>query len=268
MCVETVLDPFIILRWRGGSDNNNIPLCRVIQNMLSSRRFYVDGTRNFVYADDLCVTAQYPSFTEVEHTIEALDELTIYYQSNSLRANPDKTQVTSFYLKNREAKRTLEVKWNNTDLENTPHPKYLGVTVDRTLSYKQHIHNTKMKVTTRNNVLKMLSNSKCGCNASTIRTTTLALSYSAAEYACPVWASSPHASKLDPELNDACRLITGCLRPIHVEELYLLAGIAPPYTRRDVCARVEKKKQEMNAAHSLHGQVPPCRETLEERMLP
>ena len=34
--------------------------------------------------------------------------------------NPDKTQVTSFHLKNREAKRTLKVNWNNTDLENTP----------------------------------------------------------------------------------------------------------------------------------------------------
>ena len=63
-----------------------------------------DGTRNLVYADDLCVTAQYPSFTEVEHTIEeALDLLTTYYRSNSLRANPDKTLVTSFHLKNRQA---------------------------------------------------------------------------------------------------------------------------------------------------------------------
>ena len=193
------------------------PLCRVIQNMLSSRRFYVelnndrsiwrnqknglprgsvltpilfniythyqplhDGTLNFVYADDLCVTAQYPSFTELEHTIEeALGELTTYYRSNSLRANPDKTQVTSFHLKDREAKRMLEVKWNNTDLENIPHPKYLGVSLDRTLIYKKHIHNTKMKVATRNNLMKKLSNSKWGCNASTISTTALALSYSA-----------------------------------------------------------------------------------------
>ena len=153
---------------------------------------------------------QYPSFTEVEHTIEeSLDELTTHYRSNSLRANPDKTQVTSFHLKNREAKKTLEVKWNNTDLENTPHPKYLGVTLDRTLIYKMHIHNTKKKVATRNNLLKKLSNSKWGCNTSTIRITALALSYFAAEYACPVWARSPHASKLDPELNDACRSITG-----------------------------------------------------------
>ena len=95
----------------------------ILFNIYTNDQLLNDGTRNFVYADELCVTAPYPSFTEVEHTIEkALDELTIYYRSN------------------RKAKRKLEVKWNNTDLENTPHTKLLGVTLDRTLSYKQHIH--------------------------------------------------------------------------------------------------------------------------------
>ena len=150
------------------------PLCRVIQNMLSSRRLYVElnnersrwrkqkndlpqgsvllsilfnidtndqplhnGSRSFIYTDDLCVTAQEPSFVEVETTIEeSLSKLTQYYRSNNLRANPDKTQVTAFHLRNKEAKRTLKVKWNRTDLGNTPHPKYLGVTLDRTLSHK------------------------------------------------------------------------------------------------------------------------------------
>ena len=38
-----------------------------------------------------------PSFTEVERTIgDALDTLTQYYRSNSMRANQDKTQVTAF----------------------------------------------------------------------------------------------------------------------------------------------------------------------------
>ena len=98
-----------------------------------------NGTRSFIYADDLCVTAQQPSFVEVETTIEdSLSELTQYYGSNNLHANSEKTQVTVFHLKNKEAKRTLKVKWNRTDLENTP----LGVKLDRTLSYKQHIYNT------------------------------------------------------------------------------------------------------------------------------
>ena len=119
------------------------------------RTINLDGTRSFIYADDLCVTAQYHTFQEVEQQIEeALGELTHYYRSNSLRANPDKTQVTAFHLRNREAKRSLQVWWNGVDLENTETPKYLGVTLDRTLSYKTHIHNTKMKVATRNNLLK------------------------------------------------------------------------------------------------------------------
>ena len=35
---------------------------------------------------------------------------------------------------------------------------------------------------------------------------------------------------------------------------FLLAGIAPPDIRRDVCARMEKTIQETNEAHSLYGQ--------------
>ena len=113
-----------------------------------------------------------------------------------------------------------------------------------------------MMVATLNNLLRKLSRSKWGTNESTIRTTALALSYSVGEYAAPAWARSAHAYKLDSELNSICRAITGCLKPTNVEELYLLSGIAPPNIRRDVCARVEKAKQEINEAHSFHGKIP------------
>ena len=41
-----------------------------------------------------------------------------------------------------------------------------------------------------------------------------------AEYAAPVWARSSYAQKLNPELNSACRAVTGCLKPTNVEDLY------------------------------------------------
>ena len=141
-------------------------------------------------------------------------------------------------------------------MENTTHPEYLDVILDRTLSCKQHIQNTQMKVATRNNLLKKLANSKWGKNASTIRTTALALCYSIAEYAAPVWATSTYADILDPEVNKACRAITGCLKPTYVEDLYLLAGIAPPDIRRDVCATMKRTKQMEQETHSLFGHIP------------
>ena len=49
--------------------------------------------------------------------------------------------------------------------------------------------------------------------ASTLRPSCLALCYSAAEYACPVWARSTHAHNLNPALHDCCRIISGCLKP-------------------------------------------------------
>ena len=53
-------------------------------------------------------------------------------------------KLPAFHMRNKEANRSLKVEWNRTKLENTPHPKYLGVTLDRTISYKEHIHNTKI----------------------------------------------------------------------------------------------------------------------------
>ena len=212
-------------RWR--LQKNGLPQGRVLSptlfNIYTNNQPVHDGTRSFIYADDLCITAQFHTFSQVESTTEeALVELTEYYRNNSLRANPDQMQVTAFHLRNRESKRSLKVSWHRVDLENTTYPQYLGVTLDMTLSYKHHIQNTKMKVATCNSLLRKIGNSKWGTNASTIRTTALAMRYSIAEYAAPVWARSTYANILDPELNKACRAITGCLKPTYVEDLYLL----------------------------------------------
>ena len=191
----------IILNQKLYITTHDSTLCRILQNMLSNQRSYVelnnerirwryqknglpqgsvlfniytndqplhDVTRNLIYADDLCATAQHTSFNKIETTVEeSQGELTHYYRANSLRANPDKTQVTAFHLRNKEAKRSLKIKWNNSDLGNTVYPKYLGITLDRTLSCKEYIQNTKMKVATLNNLMRKLENSKRGTISTT-----------------------------------------------------------------------------------------------------
>ena len=51
-------------------------------------------------------------------------------------------------------------------------------------------------------------------------------------YACPVWERTTHVCKLDPVLNEACRSITGYLRPTFVDNVHIFAGMAPPGVRR------------------------------------
>ena len=156
-------------------------------------------TCSFICPDDLCIASQGSDFNDIEASLtHALSTLSTYYDTNQLHANPSRTQVCAFHLRNREAKRELNGVWNDTRLSNTTTPEYLGVHLDRTLCYRTHIEKTKMKVNARNNIICKLVNSKWGCKASTLRPSCLALCYSAAEYACPVWARSTHARKLNP----------------------------------------------------------------------
>ena len=196
---------------------------------------------------------QHCNFPEIEATLErGLVDMSAYYLLNHLRRNPGKTQICSFHLKNREAKWELDVTGDGIKLENHQHPVYLGVTLDRTLSYREHIQKMRAKVSARNSLLRQLTNSKWGAHPGTLRTSALALCFSAAEYACPVWSRSCHTHKLDPILNETCRIVTGCIKTTPVHCLYALSGIAPPDIRRAVTTQAERKKQAENNRHLLH----------------
>ena len=64
-----------------------------------------------------------------------------------------------------------------------------------------------------------------GAGAKTLRIATLSLVYSAAEYCAPVWCRSTHTHLIDSILNDALRIVTGCLHPTPTD--HLLSGIQP-----------------------------------------
>jgi len=90
-------------------------------------------------------------------------------------------------LNNKEAKREFKVKYNNETLPFCSEPKYLGVTLDRSLRYRQHLESLRKKLTSRVALLRRLAASGRGAGATTLRTATLALVHSTAEYCAPVW---------------------------------------------------------------------------------
>ena len=129
-------------RWH--AQKNGLPqgsvLAPVLFNIYTNDQPQYPNIQRYIYADDLCIATQSNSFNEIEERLSAaLDTLSEYYKKWHLNANPSKTQVCAFHLNNHQARRKLQVRWGNVELEHHAHPVYLGVTLDRTLSFKDHI---------------------------------------------------------------------------------------------------------------------------------
>ena len=80
---------------------------------------------------------------------------------------------------------------------------------------------------------------------------TLSLVYSTAEYCAPVWCRSAHTRLIDSVLNDALRIVTGCLRPTPTDHLPI--GIQPAELRRMGATLSLAYRGSLDPDHILHG---------------
>jgi hypothetical protein len=179
-----------------------------------------------------------------------------------LQPSPSKTVSTVFHLHHAKSSTQLDVFLNDLRLKHDPKPVYLGVTLDRTLTFKAHLQKTAAKVRTRNNLLSMLAGSTWGADASTLRCSALALCYSAAEYCAPAWRNSVHCSALDTQLHQTMRLISGTIRSTQTAWLPVLSNIAPPAIRRTKATADLLQKVRANADLPLNTDLanpPPLR---------
>jgi hypothetical protein len=81
----------------------------------------------------------------------------------------------------------MDIQFAGTGVQHVDHPKNLGVTLDRALTYNPHLTKTGEKVAARVNLVRKLAGTNWGASAETLRTASLALVYLTAEYCAPVW---------------------------------------------------------------------------------
>jgi hypothetical protein len=136
-----------------------------------------------------------------------------------------------FHLNKHAANKQMH--FSGHSIKHFDHPKYLGVALDRTLMFKSHLEKAAKKVSSRVNLVRKLAGTKWGSNAQTLGTASLALVHSSVEYCAPVWLNSAHVHKLDVQLNNVMRLITGTVQWTELQWLPVLSNIAPPKLRRE-----------------------------------
>ena len=211
-------------------------------------------SRKFAYADDLALLHSSGNWKDLEGTLsQDMATLSAYLQTWRLKLSHTKTVTTAFHLNNREAKRELKVYNNGGLLLFCPTSTYLGVKLDRSLTFRHHLVALRKKLSLCVTLLRRLVGSGWGAGAKTLRIATFSLVYSTAEYCAPVWCRSAHTCLIDSVLNDALRIVTGCLHPTPTDHLPILSGIQPAELCRMGATLSLAYHGSLDPNHILHG---------------
>jgi len=134
-------------RWR--HSKNGLPQGSVLAQTLF--KIHTNGqpkstdsnVKHCTCADDTIIVVQHETFEIVEEKLAAtVGDLGKYYRCNHLKSDSGKTQV--FDLRNRCASRNLNVQ-DGMKLTNTQRSQYLGVPLDRLLTYRFQAKNNDEK---------------------------------------------------------------------------------------------------------------------------
>ena len=154
----------------------------------------------------------------------ALNSLTSWYSANRLSINAQKSAVMLIGKQSQVKNSILAVSINGDPLEQVCSTKYLGVTVDNTLSWDSQCENLCFKLAGKIAVLRRIR--------SFVKTETLKLLYEKTiqpvmDYACSVWCHTKKSNinKLQRVQNYAARIITGNFDYINTQSIDVLHSL-------------------------------------------
>ena len=93
-----------------------------------------------MYADDTTIyfnLEDFPALNREQEINNQLEKLNIWFKLNKLTLTMDKTKCMFFHK--RRAVPSINLSMNNIPIDIVPHFNYLGITLDKHLSWKTHV---------------------------------------------------------------------------------------------------------------------------------
>ena len=201
------------------------------------------GVHAALYADDLVLWCSEEYVTTANYRMQlALDKVTSWADNWCVTINREKTKATLFSLstKLQVAKLTL----GDTPLKLEDQQTYLGVTLDKRLTWKQHIVAAEAKARRKLNIMRKLAGTHWGANEKILKTVYQGTVRPHLEYGSSSWmtAAKSHQQTLDKVQNQALRIITGAMKSTPIERMEQTAGIPPLIKRRECKALIQATK--------------------------
>ncbi len=168
-----------------------------------------------LYTDDLAIWSSSPSvLTAVEATQGALFRLERWSEYWCIPLNPSKCEVSFFLVDPYQTNLRPNLLLLGSRLRFNPTPTFLGVTLDRTLSFSRHVSSLKAKFFPRLKALCCISASSWGPSKESLSLLYKSFLRSLLTYASPGWfpfLSATNLTNLERLHRSASRAITGCL---------------------------------------------------------
>ena len=147
-----------------------------------------------------------------------------------LPLNPLKCETSFFSLDPYQSRIQPSLYILNTPLKFNPHPTFLGVTFDRTLSFKHRVLSLRKKFHSRFRAFRSIASASWGLSKESLCTLYKAFIRFILTYASPGWfpfSSPTHITSVERMHRSSCRVITGCLSSTPIPLLHIKALLPP-----------------------------------------
>ena len=209
-----------------------------------------------LHADDLAI------WTMAEHTAtaayrmqEALNRISAWADEWLVTINRTKTEATHFSLS--PTKEVYSLKIDDKEIPQQETLTYLGVKLDRRLTWTNHLNTMESKAIKKMAILKKLAGTQWGANSRILTQVFTGTVRPHLEYASPSWstAAKTNTARLSKVQNAALRIITGGMRTTPITAMEKTAGLHSLEERRqEKLLRLSEKLRRM-PSHPLHKKL-------------
>ena len=151
-----------------------------------------------------------------------MDELSPYLKWKQLFVSTGKCASMIFSAWNKEWKEPLGIRRGNADIPTVHSLKLLGVTLDHSLTFNEHIKGVNQKALKRTNAIKAVCSRNQGLKQQEGTTIYKAILKSTLNYGAATWTpnvSETNWKRLEARQNDGLRAIIGCLKMSLVDRI-------------------------------------------------
>jgi hypothetical protein len=223
-----------------------------------------------LYADDISFIITNPCPIEFVNKLnEILVEVNKWFRNNLLSLNLNKTTYLQFQTKNSQ-KLDLNITLLNNEITNSTNTKFLGLTIEETLSWKGHINQILLRLSLACYTIKVITPLM---SEDTLKMIYYSYVHSIITYYIIFWGNSPHNTdnfKIQKRITqimtksrsrDTCRQLFKQLEILALQSQYIFSALLIVVKNKDLYS-TNQEIRNINTRSNINLHLPVCNLTL------